>query len=61
MKRYLTIFSLSILLGMSTGSKGQDIHFSQFMKMRYSIIRPSQGFLAATINSALITAASGEV
>src|ERR1019366_9010674 len=30
MKRYLTIFSAGILLGISTNSIGQDIHFSQF-------------------------------
>jgi type IX secretion system PorP/SprF family membrane protein len=30
MKRYLTIFSASVLLGLSVNSNAQDIHFSQF-------------------------------
>src|SRR3954464_4077134 len=30
MKRYLTIFSMSMLLGLSLDSNAQDIHFSQF-------------------------------
>ncbi len=30
MKRYLTIITITMLLGLSTGSKAQDLHFSQF-------------------------------
>ena len=30
MKRFITIITAGLLLGMNTNSKGQDIHFSQF-------------------------------
>ena len=30
MKRYLTVFAMSVLLGAGLSSNAQDIHFSQF-------------------------------